>query len=365
MESRRLKAWGLLTALAALLLVGCDEEPPEQAERIRAIKPYYVVEPAGGDVRNYSGVVVAAVNSSLSFATGGTVLSVDVNQGDRVVQGQTLATLDPQQLEYSVEAAEAELAAAQAEFNRQGAELTRQRELYERGWVAQAAYQQALTVYESARSQLDLARSRLASAENSLSDAVLVAPFDGVISVRNIEPFLEVGQGQTVFEINAEDAYEVELSVPDAVVSRIAAGTPVAIDASVLPDCGCVGHISEVGTSAATANAVPVVASVLSRPEGLLPGMAVDVSIVLADADAPQGYLAPLVAIAPGDDAAEGYVFKFDAAAGVVRRTPIRSGGGVSGNMITVAEGLSAGDIIAAAGVSFLRDGQQVSLLQE
>ena len=54
----------LIAATAALLLAACDDAPPEQAERIRAIKPYFVAEPAGGDVRRYSGTM--PVNWSIS-----------------------------------------------------------------------------------------------------------------------------------------------------------------------------------------------------------------------------------------------------------------------------------------------------------
>ena len=77
-------------------------------------------------------------------------------------------------------------------------------------------------------------------------------------------------------------------------------------------------------------------------------------------------FAANLVAdIAPGDADARGYVFKYDAANGVVRKTPIRGAGAVSDNLIEITEGLEAGDIIAAAGVNFLRDGQRVKLLGE
>ncbi len=52
----------------ALVMIGCDEQPTEQVERIRAIKPYYVAEPAGGDVRRYTGKIAASNTSALSFA---------------------------------------------------------------------------------------------------------------------------------------------------------------------------------------------------------------------------------------------------------------------------------------------------------
>ena len=61
------------------LLSSCGEEPEsEVVERVRTIKPYYVSEPAGGDVRRYSGTITASNTSALSFAIAGTVATVDV-----------------------------------------------------------------------------------------------------------------------------------------------------------------------------------------------------------------------------------------------------------------------------------------------
>ena len=81
---------GLITAIS---LSGCDDAaPPETAERIRAIKPYYVTEPAGATVRRYSGTVAASDTSALSFAVSGTVQTVTIKQGARVTPGQVLAT---------------------------------------------------------------------------------------------------------------------------------------------------------------------------------------------------------------------------------------------------------------------------------
>ena len=49
----------------------------------------------------------------------------------------------------------------------------------------------------------------------------------------------------------------------------------------------------------------------------------------------------------------------------MVRKVAVRGGDGVVDNLVAIVEGVSAGDIVAAAGVSFLRDGQSVKLLGE
>ncbi|MEM8986620.1 MAG: efflux RND transporter periplasmic adaptor subunit [Pseudomonadota bacterium] len=353
----------------AAVVAGCGEDKTEAPERIRAIKPYYVVEPAGGDVRRYSGAIAAANTSALSFSVSGTVASVDVNQGDSVIEGQVLATLDPEPFNLNLDAARSELASAQADFENARAELDRQRQLYERDWVAKAAYDKARAAYEASEGKLNLARSRLGLAERDVSHTKLRAPFDGVISVRSTDPFVEVKGGDPVLRVDSEGVFEVDVAIPDAVVGRIAIGAPVAIDVTTIPGCGCTGRIIEIGAEAGAANAVPGTIAILTGADGLLPGMAAEVSIVLSEESGLSGFMAPIVAIAPGDETAAGtagYVFKYDADAGVVRKSAVRGErGGVDGNLVAVEEGLAAGDIIAAAGVSFLRDGQRVKLMGE
>lgn len=351
------------TMFAGLSVSACNEETVEVPERIRAIKPFSVVETASGDVRRYSGSVAAADSSDLAFPLAGTVKTVEVNQGDRVTKGQVLATLEDAPYRLDVEAAQAEVKARRAELVQLNADYERQAELFRLGWVAKAAFEKIVAQQGSAEESLNLARSRLGISERDLEKTKLVAPFDGVVAERMVEPFNEVSKGEKLFQLNTEDALEVEFAVADAVVSRIGIGTPVSISASTVPGCGCAGRISEIGAASTTGNAVLVKASILSGADGLLPGMTVEAGLSLSGDAQTTGLLIPLVAIAPGDDAAKGYVFKFDPAAGVVNKTPIESSGTIEGNFVSVVDGVQVGDIVAAAGVSLLRDGQRVNLM--
>jgi len=358
-------ARAVLLLAMPLLLSGCDEEKETPPERVRAIKPYTVVEPTGQAVRRYSGTIVAANSSSLSFAVGGTVAEVRVKKGDMVEKGQVLATLDPRSLDLEVEAARSQLAAAEADAEALKADLDRKQELFKKGWVTRAAIDNAQGAYDAARSQLDLSRSKLGIAQRERAKADVRAPFSGVIAVADVEAFTEVGKGEPVFQIDSGDGFEVELFVSDTIVGRLSIGGPMAVKVSSITDCGCTARITEIGTQAGAANTVPVTAAVIDGSDGLVAGMAVEAALVLADDAGTQGYLVPLVAIAPGDARAPGYIFKFDAGSGVVRKTPVTNEGVINGNLVGIAEGVNAGDIIAAAGVSLLRDGQPVKLLAD
>ncbi len=348
------------------LLAGCGEEPQgTTSERVRAIKPYYVIEPAGGDVRRYSGTIAASDTTSLSFAVSGTVATATVGKGESVTEGQILATLDPTPFELDVQAAQSQLASVRAYRNEKATFLDSKRTLFDKGWVARATLDQAVAAFEAAEGDLNLARSRLGSAERDLANTRLTAPFDGLIASRDAQPFEEVSAGQEMFLVSSEGAFEVDVSVPDSVVSRLSVGSPVTVEVSIVAGCGCAGRITEIGTISGSANAVPVTAALLDSRSELLSGMAAEVSVVLSSGREARGFLVPLSAIAPGDEAAQGYVFKYEVEAGAVRKVPVRGGEGVAQNLVEVVEGVAPGDIIAAAGVSLLRDGQRVKLLGE
>ncbi|MGI9501248.1 MAG: efflux RND transporter periplasmic adaptor subunit [Geminicoccaceae bacterium] len=351
--------------LLPLILLGCEEQAAGPIERVRAIKPFTVTEPADGTIRRYPAEVRPAESSALSFAVRGTVATVEVNQGDRVTAGQVLATLDTKPFDLDIDAARSDLEAAEATYAEAQLELERKTELFKKEWVAKAALDTATAAAESARGSVEAARSQLGLAERNLGKTQLVAPFNGVIAEREVDPFTEVAAGNPVFGINSNDGLEVHFSVPDAVVGRISDGLPIDATVTTMEGCGCTGRVTEIGSTAGTANAVNVVAALTSAPDALLPGMSAEVKMSLSGSDdGAAGYLVPLIAIAPGDDTADGYVFKFDPNAGAVSKVAI-SGKEGRDNMIAVSEGVEAGDILAAAGVSFLRDGQTVKLLGE
>ncbi|MCZ6761726.1 MAG: efflux RND transporter periplasmic adaptor subunit [Gammaproteobacteria bacterium] len=363
------KSWTIANAIALLMatlaIAGCEEEVTHKVERIRAIKPFTVNEPGGGIVRRFAGKIAASESSALSFAVPGTVAKVNVAAGDKVKQGQVLASLDTKTFDLDVQAAKSELRSAQAKLTEARHNQKRKSALFKKGWVTKAAYDTALAKATSAVSAVEGARSQLGRAQRDLSKTRLLAPFDGAISKRDVEPFAEIKVGSTLFEINASGSKEIKFSVPDTIVRRLSVGLQVDVVVSALAECGCRAHITEIGSASGQANAVNVTAALVSSPNSLLPGMAGDVRLTLVrDGAAPSGYLVPLSTIVSADKPGTGFVFKYDRKTGTVRKSAITGHEGRD-NLVQVTKGVEAGDILAAAGVSFLRDGQKVKLLGE
>lgn len=378
-SKRWLNAAGLVFSL--LIFSGCDQfslpEPLQNKEadcpsdqicgaaatdRVRSIKPFVVTQLATGSERRFSGEIVAANSAPLSFAVGGRVETIDVAEGDRVTRNALLATLDSAPFELNVETAEADLNAAQAAERALRTDLERQRELQKSGWISQAALDQAEVEYEGTNSQVSIAQSRLTLAQRDLAATRMTAPFGGVIASIDVDPFTEVGPGQTIAVLQSGDAFEVVVSVPDTTVGQLTPGAPVSINVTALPLCGCLGTIIEIGAVSSTGNAIDVVVAVTRAPPDLRAGMSAEVSLTLGNAAEATGYFVPLSALTPDTGGNSAAVFRYDPSDGVVRKTPVRFAGSVAAEAVAI-EGVNAGDIIAAAGVSFLRDGQAVRVL--
>jgi hypothetical protein len=124
------------------------------------------------------------------------------------------------------------------------------------------------------------------------------------------------------------------------------------------------GEVSEIGTVAGDANAFPVKVTLAEPSDKVLPGMTAEVALILGESSGSASYLVPLSAIAAGNEPKQAFVFVFNPETSTVKMTAI-GGKGVEGNRVMITEGIAPGDVIAVAGVSFLRDGQEVKLMSE
>ncbi|HEX9770885.1 MAG TPA: efflux RND transporter periplasmic adaptor subunit [Kiloniellales bacterium] len=353
---------GILLAVSVLLLAACDEQQPEVMENVRAIKTITVSERGSGQLRRFPGIVAAVDTSSISFEVAGNTREVNVKVGDRVEEGQVLATLDDKPFQLNVEGAEAEVGRAKAQLAEKETDYVRQKTLYEKDWVAKAAYDQALAARDSAANQVSYAVSKLNLARRDFEKTVLAAPFDGVIANKFVDPFQEVARGEKVFEIYREGAMEVVVSVPETAIGEVYLGLPAEITFPSEQVASLKGRVSEIGTVAGDANAFPVKVALAEPPDRVLPGMTAEVALILGEAGGGTSYLVPVSAIAAGDAPGQGFVFVFDPQSSTVKKTAI-SGRGVQDNRVFITEGIAPGDVIAVAGVSFLRDGQKVKLM--
>ena len=351
----------LFLAILGIAVTSCKQNKTEIIEEVRTLKTITVSELATGQIRKLSGLVRATDSSDLSFEVSGSVEAVHVDIGDPVRKGQLLAVLDKEPYSLDVDAAQAELVKAEANVVNTKAEYERQERVYSQGAGVKSRLDEAKYNLDAARSQVKYQISKLNLAKRNLNKTGLTSPYNGSIAWRSIDPHEEVRVGQKVFEIDAKGTLYVGLAVPETTINQLHIGAQGTVRFPTLPAHSVEGRISYIGSAAVKSNAFPVKVRLIEPPADINPGMTAEVSLVLKDESQVAGYRVPVQAILPDKEVRQGYVFVYDPKTSTVRKTQIQTLGAEQ-NMMIVSEGLSAGDIIAVAGVSFLADGMKVKL---
>lgn len=220
--------------LLGLLVIGAGFGVQRwRAARAKAAETRWLTEPVRVmDVR----VVVSATGKLQGLNTvevgaevTGKVLRVLVDYNEKVVAGQVLAEIDPEQLRAAVEQARAQLAVAQANIRTTQANLEEAKLLLKRvtlqaneGLVSQqelesaaAGTQRAEAGQAGAAANAALSAAALKSAESKLAKTKIIAPSSGVVLARYIEPGQTVTAGFTtpvLFKL-AEDLSQLSLHV--------------------------------------------------------------------------------------------------------------------------------------------------------
>ncbi|GAB3014020.1 efflux RND transporter periplasmic adaptor subunit [Bowmanella dokdonensis] len=359
---RRLVLAGLLFSLLA-----CQDAPPEQPPLIRPIAWTQVSQSPIEQIRRLSGTLAPVEATSLSFEVSGKVQNVSVNLGDNVVQGQELARLNQRSFNLGLQSAQATLAQAQAALTEAENEFKRYAELVAQGVVSKSGFDNAKAAYDSAKSAAGVARAQLDIARKNLQDSVMSAPYDGVITKRLIEPSQQLAAGQTAFEIEGEHGLEVRVLVPETIIRELDKGRKLPVRFPVLPELVMQGVISEIGTRAESANAFPLVVLLDSPHDRLRAGMTAEVDVTYErtgrSGHAGSSVRVPVSALA-ADQGQGVFVYVYDADRQVVEKRQVQTEN-IINNEVYVSSGLTPGEIVATAGVAFLRDGQPVTLLDK
>ena len=351
---------------AAVLFIGCGGSKEASVEDyIRPIKVVAIGEEVpSADQRRFPGIVQAAESAVLSFQVSGKVLTVNKKEGDSVGFGEVLATIDPEPFELLVQSADADLMKREVDYRNRVKDYERKLALSKKGAVTAADLDLAQANRDAAQSSVTMARSALDIARRDLRNTVLRAPYDGSVSSRSIEPYVDVASGREVFRVDAKGALEVELRVPENVINRLSLGSTGSVTFSTLRGVEIEGIVSEIGSRAVEANAFIVTLRLASRPVGLHPGMTAEAKMSLPGLTDEGGHLLPATAIVPGTTPDRDFVFVYDPQTKSVRKTFVTIAGGQE-NMALVVDGIAEGDIVAVAGASFLSDGMKVRLLDE
>jgi len=209
------------------------------------------VEKAGQDSAalssRYSGEFVSSQRSELTARIGGRVKAVMVDEGALVQSGTVLLELETEYLDIDVKQAAAEVARAQAALNEAERDAKRKAELVAKGSVSEAANFRSASVFEQARAGLDAANARLSLAQTRRADAVLKAPFRGVIEQRRINVGERLAEATPAFVIVQLAPLKLRFRVRETDLTLVRKGQGVEAEVEAYPGVKFQGVISVAG----------------------------------------------------------------------------------------------------------------------
>lgn len=226
---------GLSGLLGLAALAGCKKPAPSAAPELTAAKSEAkvhveavpIVEQAMPELLTLTGQLRASQESDVAADANGKVAATLVERGQRVKQGETLAILDARGASITASAAAAQSNLAQAQLEQAKKECDRVESLFKTGAISQAEYDRTTSQCKTTQFSVAAAQAQQQNAQKIVGDAVIRAPFSGVVGER----FVNVGQyvqPQTrVISLYAPDPLRLELTVPEANVGAIKPEMPV------------------------------------------------------------------------------------------------------------------------------------------
>jgi len=171
---------------AAMALAACGE-----SNRYAAPPPpkVTVAAPVEQEVTRYFHATgnAAAVNSvDLVARVQGFVQEISYRDGDAVKKGAPLFTIEPEPYRLKLAAAQAAQEGAAATLKQAEAEYKRQSDLAGKQFASQSVLDQAQATRDSAQANLQQAQSNTQQAEINLGYTSVTAPFDGVVTARQV-----------------------------------------------------------------------------------------------------------------------------------------------------------------------------------
>lgn len=172
----------------------------------------------------FTGMVTPRRTSQLGPQTGGRIVRLNADVGDRVRTGRVLASLDTRALEAQLAAANASVAEAEASHKLALATVQRQETLLEKGHVSQQRVDEATAQADSAQARIDAARAQAATIQVEIDLARIVAPYSGVITARMADEGAIASPGQPVFELVENGRLEARIGLPAPVADTLEVG---------------------------------------------------------------------------------------------------------------------------------------------
>lgn len=333
--------------LAISLMIGFSSAVIADEAVIKPVKLYQVPDLEQNHSDSFIARIDAGERSKLSFQVPGIVQHINVRKGQHVAKGDLLASLDSTDYKLAVEVSQAHFDLAKISF-------LRDQELIKKKLISAETYDKSATNYKAAQAQLEQTKTNLKYTN-------IIAPFDGIISLKFIREHEFANANQAIVNILNNEKWEVVFSLPVPYVEHIGVTQLEALSFQVRLDnhsqTAIKAELIEMSPKPSSETNSYTAKVAINNPKGakILTGMnaRVDIESKNKNIKKPSLYL-PYGAINIRSDGSQ-FVWRFNPESQSVESVKV-----TVNQLGAISNGLSSGDQIVIAGTQYLTEGLRV-----
>jgi RND family efflux transporter MFP subunit len=342
---------------ASSLLISCGEKKEETASTEVGIA-VEVEKPTTELPKNlqFKGKISSAKSTSIRTRGSSFVEEVYVKTGDNVKQGQLLIRLNNADLQAKKAQVEAQLQQVNAQLSNTQRDVERYRNLREKQSISEKELENIELQLASAKAQQQATLQQLQEVNSELKYFQIKAPFDGVITAKNVQKGDLANPQQAMLQLEGSGVFEIQVSVSERDIQHFQQGDSAVVqleNASV----ELKAIISEVSSSSATTGGQYIVKANIPSAENQALFSGMNANLKLTTDQASKGIFVPQSAIIRRGELKGLYVISQQETA-LLRW--VRAGES-NGEQVEILSGLNADEQIITSANSKLYNGIKVS----
>jgi len=283
------------------------------------------------------------------------LIAVNFDVGDRVRQGQLLASIDATDFHLASEVAQADIDRLQALIHAQQLKVSRYHELVNKKSVNQSTLDDAEAQLGALRAERVSAEVRLQQAERDLHKTNITSPVDGRVDETQVSKGDYVKVGSPLMRIGDLQHLKARLPYPETLLPKLHAGLPVRLSSPSAPDVTLDTTVSEVRPSITLGSRSAQVIVNVENPGPWEPGATVTGAVLIAVHE--NAILLPEICVIRRPAGTVVYVVNGGKAMQRRVTTGLRRNG-----QVEILSGLKSDEQVAADGAGFLTDGVAIEV---
>jgi len=349
----------ILLILITMLIIGCDDK--ESEEKVRLVRTLTLTTSHASSSHIFNGIARSDVAARLSFNVNGTIKKVYIRDGQRVKEGNIIATLNDSFFRLKVDEVRASLKQARVKLSNAQNRYKRIKRLYVNRSSSLSDLDNARTSKDSANANYRAMKNRLEQAELKLSYTKLRAPMNGSISDLTIHKGENVTPAIKIASISSTKSIEVPISIPGSLIDHVKEGQKCEVIFDALSSKAYKAVVTEVShASSKRTTTFPVVVRLNAHPKRAHPGMSASVKFNFQSDISKNTFVVPVHSLL--EDATGYYLYVVEGienGIGSIKRRDVTRGE-LTTNGIIIRSGVYSNDHVLTAGMSRVHEDQHV-----